>query len=118
LKKEFHHAPAIPICTHRFHRPELLPDESNRSAKVPEAAVAASAKLAAMVNETARLGFMFFLTGEKTYAGTAYEILDLAGQVPRWGWYNRTTCCRSRRRRRLWSDEFSHARLARGSSSA
>ena len=62
--------------------------ENNPSAFVPKEAVAAAQKLDPMLKNSAKLGFVFFLTGERQYAETAWEILDLAGRVPRWGWFN------------------------------
>lgn len=48
----------------------------------------AAQELGSMVHALANLGFMYFLTGEQQYAKTAYEILEMAGRVPRWGWFN------------------------------
>lgn len=62
--------------------------ERNQSAGVPSAAIEASKKLGEMLNAPAKRGFIFFLTAEPSDAATAYDILDVAGRVPRWGWYN------------------------------
>jgi len=47
----------------------------------PDAARDAAGQLGEMVDATAKLGFMYFLTGEETYAQTAFEIIDTAGQA-------------------------------------
>lgn len=69
---------------------EMLDLEADRNPPgiVPDAAREAAGRLGAMVDATAKLGFIYFLTGEKTYAETAYEIIAAAGEVPRWGWFS------------------------------
>lgn len=69
---------------------ELLDVESDRNppGMVSEEAREAARKLGRLLNATAKLGFLYFLSGEPRYARTAYEILDTAGRVPRWGWFN------------------------------
>ncbi|MGD0089786.1 MAG: hypothetical protein ABSE73_07685 [Planctomycetota bacterium] len=74
------------------HAGELLDVlfEANLPKGVAPAAAIPAAKLLDhfLKGCSAKLGFMFFLTGEQKYADTAFEILDLAGRVPRWGWFN------------------------------
>ncbi len=55
---------------------------------VPRQALEAAEKLDPLLKNTAKLAFMYFLSGEQKYARAAAEILDLAGRVPRWGWFN------------------------------
>jgi len=63
--------------------------ESDPKNVVPAAALPAAKLLGHMLkNCSAKLGFMFFLTGEQKYADTAFEILEMSGRVPRWGWFN------------------------------
>ncbi|MHB1033095.1 MAG: hypothetical protein ACYC35_02365 [Pirellulales bacterium] len=62
--------------------------EFNPREFVPPEAIAAAEKLDPLLKNSAKLGFVYFLTGEAKYAQTAAEILDVAGRVPRWGWFN------------------------------
>jgi hypothetical protein len=62
--------------------------EHNPRQFVSAEARAAAEKLDPMLKHSAKLGFVYFLTGERKYAETAAEILDLAGRAPRWGWFN------------------------------
>jgi hypothetical protein len=55
---------------------------------VPRQARDAAEKHDQLLKNTAKLGFMYFLTGQQKYAQAAAEILDLSGRVPRWGWFN------------------------------
>jgi hypothetical protein len=65
-----------------------LRKENNPPGFVPPQALESAEKLDPLLKNTAKLGFLYFLTGEPKYARTAAEILDLAGRVPRWGWFN------------------------------
>jgi len=65
-----------------------LEEDRNPGEMVPDAAREAARKLGRLVNAVADLGFLYFLSGERRYARTAYEILDRAGRIPRWGWFN------------------------------
>ena len=68
---------------------DLNPEDfANPKGHVPEEARRIAAPLRKAFNGIAMLGFMFFLTGEQKYADTAFEILELGGRVPRWGWFN------------------------------
>lgn len=73
------------------HAAELLDVlfEGNPKSVVPAEALPAARQLAHFLGGcSAKLGFLYFLTGEQQYADTAYEILELSGRVPRWGWFN------------------------------
>lgn len=72
------------------HVPKMLDllFESNRPEVASPEVREASKKLGEAFDDIAFLGFLYFLTAEKKYSDTAYEILDLAGRVPRWGWFN------------------------------
>jgi hypothetical protein len=72
------------------HVGQILDLEKDRNPVevVPPAAREAAGQLGDMVDATAKLGFMYFLTGEQAYADTAFEIIAAAGKVPRWGWFN------------------------------
>lgn len=60
------------------NRPEIASPEVREAAK----------SLGEAFDDIAFLGFLYFLTAEKKYSDTAYEILELAGRIPRWGWFN------------------------------
>ncbi|MGA2064291.1 MAG: hypothetical protein ABSG86_04960 [Thermoguttaceae bacterium] len=62
--------------------------EHNPREFVPAEARAAAEKLDPLLKNSAKLGFLYFLTGQRKYAETAAEVLDVAGRVPRWGWFN------------------------------
>jgi len=72
------------------HIDGLLDIEPDRNPKehVSDDAREAAGHLSKMVDATAKLGMMYFLTGRDDYAQTAYEIIAMAGRVPRWGWFN------------------------------
>ncbi|MEE8450528.1 MAG: hypothetical protein V3R99_01400 [Thermoguttaceae bacterium] len=72
------------------HIDEILDLEQDRNPKehVSDDAREAAGRLSEMVDTTAKLGMMYFLTGRDDYARTAYEIIAMAGRVPRWGWFN------------------------------
>lgn len=64
-------------------------DELNPKGRVPAEALPAAKLLDHYLKGcSAKLGFMYFLTGEQRYADTAFEIIELGGQAPRWGWFN------------------------------
>ena len=62
--------------------------ENNPNEYVPESAMTASKLLYKMIDDIPSVAFMYFLTDDKHYAQLCYEIIDMAGRVPRWGWFN------------------------------
>ena len=62
--------------------------ENNPNEYVPESAMTASKLLYKMIDDIPSVAFMYFLTGDKHYAQLCYEIIEMAGRVPRWGWFN------------------------------
>ncbi len=77
----------IEIEKHVGHLLDLV-WENNPKEHVPETAAKASEWLYKMVDSTPGFAFMYLLTGQKQYAGLCYEIIEMAGRVPRWGWFN------------------------------
>lgn len=72
------HVPKMLDLLHESNRPEVASPEVREASK----------KLGEAFDDIAFLGFLYFLTADKKYSDTAYEILDMAGRVPRWGWFN------------------------------
>lgn len=72
------------------HVPQMLDLlwQSNAKGIWPQEVRDASKQLGEAFDTIAFLGFMYFVTAEQKYADTAYEILELAGRIPRWGWFN------------------------------
>jgi len=72
------------------HVPKMLDllYESNRPEVASPEVREASKKLGEAFHDIAFLGFLYFLTAEKKYSDTAYEILEVTGRIPRWGWFN------------------------------
>jgi len=62
--------------------------ENNPKEHVPEAAANTSQWLYKMVDSTPGVAFMYLLTGQKQYSDLCYEVIEMAGRVPRWGWFN------------------------------
>jgi len=72
------------------HVPKMLDlwYQSNKKEVASADVRGAAEQLDEAFDAVAFLGFMYFLTAEQKYADTAYDILELAGQTPRWGWFN------------------------------
>ncbi len=62
--------------------------ESNPKEYIPEDAISTSKLLGEAMDNTSSMAFIYFLTGENSYAEACYEIIEMAGRVPRWGWFN------------------------------
>jgi len=62
--------------------------ESNPKEYVPEDAISVAKLLGEAMDNTPSMAFIYFLTGDSKYADACYEIIEMAGRVPRWGWFN------------------------------